>query len=75
MYKKKIHTRSHTFNDEEYPVLVRFTEGKFLKPVAERKKRERSAVVKFWRAKGKFKMKDGALMYNSKKVSVVIIFL
>ena len=72
---KKIHTRSYTCNDEQYPILVRFTKGKFLKPVAERNKRERSAVVTFWRAKGKFKMKDGALMYNSKKVSVVIIFL
>ena len=37
--------------------------------------KERSALVKFWRAKGKFKMKDGALMYNGRKVSVAIIFL
>ena len=35
----------------------------------------RSAVVKFWRAKEKFKMKDGTLMYNGKKVSVAIFFL
>ena len=47
----------------------------FLKPVAERNKKERSAVVKFWWAKGKFKMKDSAIMYNSKKVSVAVIFL
>ena len=65
----------HAVNDEQYPILVRLTEGKFLKPVAERSKKERRAVVKFWRAKGKFKMKDGALMYNGKKVSVAIIFL
>ena len=62
-------------DDEQYPILVRLTEGKFLKPVAERNKKERSAVVKIWWAKGKLKMKDGALMYNSKKVSAAIIFL
>ena len=32
-------------------------------------------MVKFWCAKGKFKIKDGALMYNSKKVRVAIIIL
>ena len=62
-------------DDEQYPILVRLTEGRFLKPVAERTKKGRSAVVKFWRPKGKFKMKDSALMYNGKKVSVAIIFL
>ena len=62
-------------DDEQYPILVRLTEGKFLKPVAERNKKERSAVVKIWWAKGKLKMKDGVLMYNSKKVSAAIIFL
>ena len=35
-------------HDEQYPILVRLTEGKFLKPVAERNKKKRSAVVKFW---------------------------
>ena len=58
MYKKKI----HAVDDEQYLILVRLTEGKFLKPFAERNKKGRSAIVKFWRAKGKFKMKDGALM-------------
>ena len=66
---------THAVDDEQYPILVRLTEGKFLKPVAERNKKESSAVVKFWWAKGKFKTKDGALMYNGKKVSVAIIFL
>ena len=59
MYKKKY---THAVDDEQYPILVRLTEGKFLKPVAERNKKERSAVVKFWQAKGKCKMKDDALM-------------
>ena len=60
--------------DEQYPILGRLTKGKFLKPVAERNK-ERSANVKFWQAKGKFKMKDGTLMYIDKKVSVAVFFL
>ena len=66
---------THAVDDEQYPILVRLTEGKFLKAVAERNKKERSAVVKFWWAQRKFKMKDGALMYNSKKLSLAIIFL
>ena len=65
---------THAVDDEQYPILVRLTEAQFLKPVAQRNK-ERRAVVKFWWAKGKFKMKDGALMYNGKKVSEAIIFL
>ena len=39
---------THAVDDEQYPILVRLTEGKFLKPVAERNKKKRSAVVKFW---------------------------
>ena len=39
---------THAVDDEQYPILVRLTEGKFLKAVAERNKKERSAVVKFW---------------------------
>ena len=65
---------THAVDDEQYPMLVRVTKGKFLKPVVERNKKAESAVVQFQRAKGKFKTKDGALMYNSKKVSVAIIF-
>ena len=52
---------THAVDDEQYLILVRLTEGKFLKPVAERNKKGRSAIVKFWRAKGKFEIKDGAL--------------
>ena len=62
-------------DDEQYPVLVWLTEGKFLKLVAERNKKERSAVVKFWSATGKFKMKDGCFFVHGKKVSVALIFL
>ena len=53
---------TYAIDDEQYPILARLPEGKFLKPVAERNKKEKSAVVKFWQAKGKCKMKDGALM-------------
>ena len=65
---------THAVDNEQYPTLVRLTEAQFLKPVAQINK-ERSAVVKFWWAKGKFRMKDGALMYNGKKVCEAIIFL
>ena len=64
---------THAVDDEQYPIRIQLAEGNFLKPVAERNKKEKSAVVKFWWAKGKFKMKDGILMYNGKKVSAAII--
>ena len=38
---------THAVDDEQYPILVQLTEGKFLKPGTERNKKERSAVVKF----------------------------
>ena len=38
---------THAVDDEQYPILVRVTKGKFLKPVAERNKKEESTVVQF----------------------------
>ena len=38
---------THAVDDEQYPMLVRVTRGKFLKPVVERNKKEESAVVQF----------------------------
>ena len=45
--------------------------GKFVKPVTERSRKEKSAVVKFWRSKGKYTLSDDdtpALLYNGERV-------
>ena len=64
----------HPVDDEQYPILHKLASGKYRKAVNERSKKERTAVVKFWRAKGKFKVKDGVLMYDEKQVSVIKTF-
>ena len=63
--------RIHLVDDDQYPLLAKLVEGSFVKLVAERSKKERSAVVKFWSTKGKFEIKDGFLPNNGEKVSLV----
>ena len=46
---------SHAVDDEQYSILVRLSEGKFLKTVAERNKKERREVVKFCGLRGNLK--------------------
>ena len=58
--------------DGLYPIVTMLVKASFVKLVTERSKKENSAVVKFWIAKGKLEIKDGVLTYNGKKVSLVI---
>ena len=43
---------THAVVDEQYPILVQLTEGKFLKPVAERNKKERKRSCKVLASQG-----------------------
>ena len=61
---------SHTVDDDQYPIFAKLAKGSFVKP--ESSKKEKSVVVKFWRAKRKFEIKDGGLTYNGKKISLAI---
>ena len=65
----------HPVDDEQYPILLKLAGGNFKTPVHERSKKEKSAVVKFWRAKGKFEIKDGVLMYDDKQVMTIFVIL
>jgi hypothetical protein len=61
----------HPIDDEEYKILVTLTLGRFQKPVKERSVKEKSAVVRFWRAKGKFSVgQDKKLYYDGKQVRI-----
>ena len=42
----------HTVGDEEYEILLKLAKGTFSFPVKERNQVQKSAIVKFWRAKG-----------------------
>ena len=56
--------------------LEQLATGKFFKPVKQRVRKEKSAVVKLWRPKGKWTVNDddtSALMYNSRQVSADFI--
>ena len=61
----------HAIDDEEYEILKQLVTRKFVKPVKERSRKEKSAVVKFWRSKGKYTVSDddtSALLYDGKQV-------
>ena len=57
--------------------LEQLATGKFFKPVKQRLRKEKSAVVKFWRPKGKWTVNDddtSALIYDSRQVLAAFIF-
>ena len=62
----------HPVDKDQYPVLAKLAKESSVKPVTERSKKENNALVKFWRSKGKFEIKNGVLTYTGKKVSLVI---
>ena len=58
----------HPVDDETYKVLLKLCKNDFAVPVATRTNFEKAAVVKFWRAKGKFQNIDNVLYYDGRKV-------
>ena len=61
----------------DFRQLEQLATGKFFKPVKQRLRKEKSAVVKFWRPKGKWTVNDddtSALIYDSKQVLAAFIF-
>ena len=61
----------HAIDDEKYEVLKQLAAGKFAKSAKERSRKEKSAVVKFWRSKAKYTVSDddtSALLYDGKQV-------
>ena len=59
----------HSVDEEEYKILKDLTWGTFTKSKKECTRKEKSAVIRFWRAKGKFKVVQGKLYYDGKDVS------
>ena len=43
----------HAVNDEEYGISKQLGTQKFVKPVKEQSRKEKSALIKFWRPKEK----------------------
>ena len=58
----------HPVDDDEYELLKELAEGKFCKPKKEMTRKEKSVVIRFWRAKGKFQVPEGKLHYDGKEV-------
>ena len=48
-------------------------QGIFQKPKLDRTQKEKSVIVRFWRAKGRFKVRDGKLFFYEKEVSLILI--
>ena len=65
----------HPVEQDEYHVLVKLAQGEFSVPVKERTRAEKSAIIKFWRARGKFTCEDdGTLLFNGRKVKKYDLF-
>ena len=61
----------------DFRQLEQLATGKFFKPVKQRVRKEKSAVVKLWRPKGKWTVNDddtSALIYDSRQVLAAFIF-
>lgn len=57
-----------TLDNETYDVFVQLIKGDFAVPVKSRTKKQKSAVVRFWRKRGKLSLKGGMLCFNGKRV-------
>ena len=65
-------------DEAEYKILLLLVQGQFTKPVKERSVKEKSVIVKFWRAKGKYhcdRKDSSVLYYDGRKVIFCIKFL
>ena len=59
----------HPVGEKEYEVLIKLAAGQFSTPKNERSNIEKAAIVKFWRAKGKFSVDEsGKVLYFDNKV-------
>ena len=59
----------HPIDDDEYELIKLLVKGQFSKPIKERTRKEKNAVIKFWRNKSKFEVKeDGKLYFTGKEV-------
>lgn len=65
----------HPIGEDEYEVLLSLANGNFQKPVKDRTNVEKSAVIKFWRAKGRFTVDDSGrvLLFDNKKVGPICL--
>ena len=62
----------HPLDDDEYELIKLLMKGEFRKPIKERTRKEKSVVIKFWRNKTKFELKeDGKLFFAGKEVNGV----
>ena len=57
----------HLLDEEDYKIWKDLAEGTFTKSKKERTRKEKSAVIRFSRATGKFKVIQDKLYYNGKE--------
>ena len=58
----------HPVCDSDYDILKQLAKRTFSKAKKERTREEKSAVVKFWRGKRKFKVVNGKLYFGEREV-------
>ena len=62
----------HHFSEKTYKNPMKLGKDEFNVPVAARSNVEQAAVVKFWRANGKFTCQGNILLYDGKNVRYYI---
>ena len=72
IYIYPVQSYIHAVGEEEYQVLLSLVKGTFDTPKDARSNIEKAAVVKFWRAKGRFTADGKILLYDSKVVRVFL---
>lgn len=65
----------HTFENKDYEILQMLVKETFQKPNKDRTQKEKTAIARFWRAKGSFKVRHGKLFSDEKEVSLTLVKL
>ena len=64
----------HPVDDETYEMVLPLCKNEFNIPVAARSSKEKAAVLKFWRRRGKYNNVENVLYYDGKRVNLILLF-
>ena len=63
----------HPLDNEEYETLKMLIKRTFKKQKKDGTWKEKIAIVRCWRARGRFKVRDGKLFFDEKEVSLILV--
>ena len=63
----------HPLDNEDYETLKMLIKGTFKKQKKDGTWQGKIALVRFWRARGRFKVRDRMLFFDEKEVSLILV--